>query len=163
MGRQTKKQRERKAAQKRTVTTPSGTEVVQPRKQRSQMPGTAKAGYRPPVEHKEIRKNPQVNSTVADGLKHFLGGMKGKSATSPEQREQASHRLKVVSDMLRAHPAPILEQLKQVGVPIAVVHNVRGNPEYDTVVIKVADLQAADARIAKQGTLYEQIWKASEQ
>lgn len=157
MGRQTKKQRDRKAQQKRTVTTPEGVEVVQPR---SQFPKGAKKPLRPPTPHRERDQRHSGTVPPAAAVGEFFKNMAASAGkVTPEQREEASRRLKAVLDMLQVKPQPILQQLKDIGVPYTTVHNVRGNPQYDTVVMKVTDLEEADRRIAGRGTLYDQMYK----
>lgn len=157
MGRKTKAQRNK--AVKRTATAnPDSTKAVNAAKAVSKMPRTANVGVRHrPVAHKngtEARK--QAASSIAKSFKAITN-----NAASSEVREQASRRMKAVLDMLNVKPAPILEQLKQIGVPFTIVQNVRGEPKYDTVVMKVSDLEAADREIAAKGTLYSQIYNES--
>lgn len=159
MGRKTKAQRER--AKKRTVTTPDGSEVQTPRKPRSQFPVNAKKPMQPrPNPITEALKSQGGVDKVQDILKGFS---KLGNTVNPEARAQASTRMKAVLDMLNSKPGPILEQLRGLGIEVTVVHNVRGNPEFDTVVIKVADLERADREIASRGTLYDQVWKGSQE
>lgn len=159
MGRQTKKQRERKAGVKRTVTTPDGSQV-QAGPRQSKMPKAAKQGVRPPTQH-VLRSGPTgTPAGSSNPLEALLKAFsRGASGVTPEAKAAASHRMARVLDMLNLKPTPILEQFSQIGLPYTIHKNVQGDSRYDTVVILVSDLEAADRRIASRGTLQEQIWE----
>lgn len=178
MGRQTKKQRERK---QRKATPQKAQPVV------SQMPSTTKRGVprsqvrkttpeerqRPPVtaerfnpvqgEHPIVEVFRAIGRTAKENPRVQQSRSAGKTAAgvkpSAIQQDEARRRLESLNEMLMARPKPILEQLKEIGIPYQVMRNVPEDRQYDTVVIKVEDIKAADRKIAGRGTLYEQLYK----
>ena len=88
----------------------------------------------------------------------------GKNAVPSDiQKQAAIERLKALTDILQSKPTPILEQLTAIGIEYKIVHNVPGDPRYDTVVILMEHIKQAEAEIANRGTLYEQIYKKSQE
>lgn len=181
MGRKTKRQRERKQAQRRAgnnsdqVLLDEGQATVdvnvgyrRPRVQPAGMgaPPNRRGPY--PRRSDATRDHPIVEAfrQIGENLaaaRDRQGNLPPRKAShvrpSPLQQDQARRRLEALNTFLQAKPVPILDQLKGLGVPFNVAHNVPGDRKYDTVVIKLVDLEEADRKIASKGTLYEQLYK----
>lgn len=157
MGRQTKKQRERKAQRKAGFSSVYGgpedggtpTVAVPNAKRREHVVSTThsrKAANGDPGAYRRPAGDNPLGAVDPD--LHKLNGLR----PSPLQQEQARRRLENLNNYLQAKPMPILEQLKSVGI---VPHF---NHEADVVILSLREIRQADEMLAAKGTLFEQLY-----
>ncbi len=85
-------------------------------------------------------------------------GVKALPERTPEENNVALERMKALNYMLREKPRPVLEQLESLGITYQVVQNVPDDRRFDTVVLLMKEVEAADAAIAAKGSLYDQMY-----
>ncbi len=129
---------------------------AQERQMRSQMPKTAKTGVQQP--RKSAAQSDQAQAFM-ESLRQFGDRIKNQTPQDAEKAQAVRRRLEALMQFLQKEPVPILDQLRALGIAVKVCHNVPEQPQYDTVVLLLREIQAADAKIKSEGTLYDQLYK----
>lgn len=158
MGRQTKAQQARKKA--KTVKIDEGTSVEVPQsdsgpKQHKVHPGTAEQAR---IAQAATAFAEQLRLAQQKAQQRAKQTAAGNAPPATDQQVQAMHKLKALADLVQARPRPILEQLSNVGINWVRVRNVISDPTYDTIVMKVADIEEADSKLLQQGSIHDQLY-----